>query len=811
MLGSDTNSRIRTFALGAAFAFIVALAPATAVASPAPPPPQGPCLARGSFNLADLHDFGNRECLISGHAVGHGDNFGPIAGVEVRIVKRGDPTTLAYPGGDTINFNTPTRQCGDISCPYNGMRWRGERGFGGAMVSGCGGADVACTVTYNPSGVGDLGERYAVFYGQHYDGIFPVGGIAFAFYTPPTLYPVELDTVDTEGGPLSVRPGTVVYAVREGANPVQAECLGQDWIGVAVHQVTVEVPACVTLIRYQPYNDNWLFWGHLPNDSGTWTIVGAPAGDAGLPLRQRPAAYRRLTVTPKGDDNRTSMVWEDRPRLAVEVKPRTLTMDLGTTQTVEVTVRALPGDTGSLGGVSLGTGSILVPELTPNAALQVVGAVETVPPEGLTLANGESRTFAVEVQAVGLGVSSIVANATGTDDLGVRQQVRHGASIAVAYKQPPPVLDDRPGSAEAPRPPVIQQALDLTPGTFATDIVQGFVQGTPDTTVTVSLASSETPASDRCPQAMSGGGVTSQGSFPVDIGADGIGRFSQQRALTLGWYVYGVTTAGTLYSAVGDCVRVADTTTTVSIGDVAVDEGTNADATTPMTFTISLSEASTRTVTVRVATADGTADEGLGAAQTPSDYSPLPATTLTFAPGEVSKAVVIRAVADAIAEPDEGFRVILSNPVNVALGPISEGIGTITDDDAAGTERGCEVCGTWDIVLRPESPGNRDYKTTLVIKSYDPDTGAVTGTAGGRGKAKGSLIGDRLRLRVTARQVTPAVTAIVATLLERNGRLTLAGTYRTTIPGVTTSDPERNRGSYKGTLVKPRNPSGKAP
>src|SRR5262249_14659846 len=88
----------------------------------------------------------------------------------------------------------------------------------------------------------------------------------------------------------------------------------------------------------------------------------------------------------------------------------------------------------------------------------------------------------------------------------------------------------------------------------------------------------------------------------------------------------------------------------LSIGDVAVTEGDS--GTTDATFTVSLSAASGKTVTVDYATADGSAAAG-------DDYTAASG-TLTFAPGETSKTVTVSVIGDRIDEDDETFVVNLS-------------------------------------------------------------------------------------------------------------------------------------------------------
>ena len=87
-------------------------------------------------------------------------------------------------------------------------------------------------------------------------------------------------------------------------------------------------------------------------------------------------------------------------------------------------------------------------------------------------------------------------------------------------------------------------------------------------------------------------------------------------------------------------------------------------------FTVTLSSASTSTVTVGYATSNGTATAG-------SDYVASTG-TITFAPGETTKTIAIIVNGDATAEAKETFTVTLSNPSGATLLDGS-GAGSITD------------------------------------------------------------------------------------------------------------------------------------
>jgi hypothetical protein len=108
----------------------------------------------------------------------------------------------------------------------------------------------------------------------------------------------------------------------------------------------------------------------------------------------------------------------------------------------------------------------------------------------------------------------------------------------------------------------------------------------------------------------------------------------------------------------------------LAVNDVSVTESNmgTADA----TFTVSLSAASDQPVTVRYATVDGAATAG-------SDYHSLSG-TLTFAPGETVKTVTVLVNGDRLAEFNESFRLVLTDPTNAFLAD-SSGAGSIVDDE----------------------------------------------------------------------------------------------------------------------------------
>ncbi|TMP96835.1 MAG: hypothetical protein E6L09_14405 [Verrucomicrobia bacterium] len=118
-----------------------------------------------------------------------------------------------------------------------------------------------------------------------------------------------------------------------------------------------------------------------------------------------------------------------------------------------------------------------------------------------------------------------------------------------------------------------------------------------------------------------------------------------------------------------------DPVPSLSINNVTVTEGDS--GTTNANFTVTLSTVSGKTVTVNYATADGTATA-------PSDYVSVPATALTFNPGETTKTITVQVNGDIVDEPNETFTVNLSNPINATLSA-GTGTGTILNDDTPPT------------------------------------------------------------------------------------------------------------------------------
>ena len=116
-----------------------------------------------------------------------------------------------------------------------------------------------------------------------------------------------------------------------------------------------------------------------------------------------------------------------------------------------------------------------------------------------------------------------------------------------------------------------------------------------------------------------------------------------------------------------------DTAPALSIDDVSITESNSGSKN--LNFTVSLSAASAKTISVNYATADGTA-------RSTSDYG---ATTgqLVFAPGITTRIVTVVINGDTVVEPNETLYMFLSTAVNASIGK-ARSVGTIINDDGSG-------------------------------------------------------------------------------------------------------------------------------
>jgi len=165
-------------------------------------------------------------------------------------------------------------------------------------------------------------------------------------------------------------------------------------------------------------------------------------------------------------------------------------------------------------------------------------------------------------------------------------------------------------------------------------------------------------------------GVTSQ-TIPVAVNGDLVDESDESYFVNLSGAVNAAISGG---AGTGTIVSDDAPLPELSINDVTLAEGNS--GTISANFTVSLSFASTKTVTVNYATANGTAAAG-------SDYLATNG-VVTFAPGTTSQTIAIAVLGDTVNEPNEGFFVNLSGAANATI-TRSQGVGTINNDDALPT------------------------------------------------------------------------------------------------------------------------------
>ncbi len=147
-----------------------------------------------------------------------------------------------------------------------------------------------------------------------------------------------------------------------------------------------------------------------------------------------------------------------------------------------------------------------------------------------------------------------------------------------------------------------------------------------------------------------------------------------------------------------------DTPPTISINDISVNEGNS--GTTSAEFTVSLSNASSQTITVNYATANDTATAG-------NDY--INGTgTVTFTPGQTLRPLSVGIPGDVFNEDTVAFRVNLSSPTNATIRD-GQGVGTIVDDDAPllATEENSQRAIAFDSVFYLRDPFAIDNEVIL--------------------------------------------------------------------------------------------------
>lgn len=123
----------------------------------------------------------------------------------------------------------------------------------------------------------------------------------------------------------------------------------------------------------------------------------------------------------------------------------------------------------------------------------------------------------------------------------------------------------------------------------------------------------------------------------------------------------------------------------------------------PMYFLVKRNNLSREVVSVDYSTQDGTAKAG-------SDYLPKSG-TITFHPGSKTAIIRVNILGDKLVEPNETFKVVLTNPINAKIAR-GTGIGKIINDDRASISSTMEDKFQQEKVLKL-SPNPAQQFTTL--------------------------------------------------------------------------------------------------
>jgi len=280
-------------------------------------------------------------------------------------------------------------------------------------------------------------------------------------------------------------------------------------------------------------------------------------------------------------------------------------------------------------------------------------------------------------------------------------------------------------------------------------------------TVTVAFATTDGSATAGSDYTTTNGTLTfnpgeTQKQISVPIAGDTTVEPHETLIVTLNNATGGATISDS--SAIGTITN-DDGTVNISISDATVNEGNS--GTTTATFTVTLSAASSQSVTVDFATAAGTALAG-------TDFVANNG-TITFAPGEVTKTITVTVNGDTLDEANETFSVNLTNPTNGTLLD-DTGAGTITDDDPA---------PTISIADQSITEGNTGTKTLTFTVTLSAVSGLpVTvnyATAGGTATSGADFVAGNGTVTIAAGQTSATFTVTINgdTTVESNENFTV--------------------------------------
>jgi hypothetical protein len=190
-----------------------------------------------------------------------------------------------------------------------------------------------------------------------------------------------------------------------------------------------------------------------------------------------------------------------------------------------------------------------------------------------------------------------------------------------------------------------------------------------------------------------------------------------------------------------------DGTPSISVSQVA---SSFAESVGTVTYTLTLSNASGRTVTVNYDTTDGTAKDG-------SDFTRKTGTA-TFAPGDTVKTVVVPILDDAIDEPDQTYTFDLLSATNASLSSVAKSVTTtLTDNDAA------PVLSIANATATEGDTGTREMTFTVTKTGPTEQTvSAAYATANGTATQPADYTSATGTVTLLASETTKTITVLVA-------------------------------------------------
>ena len=182
----------------------------------------------------------------------------------------------------------------------------------------------------------------------------------------------------------------------------------------------------------------------------------------------------------------------------------------------------------------------------------------------------------------------------------------------------------------------------------------------------------------------------------------------------------------------------------ISISNAITDEGDRGE--TLLTFTVSLDNPSSQTVTLSYATADSTATSG------DDDYEAQNG-NVTFRPGDISEQIIIKVNGDTKKEGNEYFKINLSNEFNASFLD-SLGEATITNDDGSDP-----VISVSDAIVDEGDAGIRNLVFTVTLdKATDSTVRFKYSTASGSSESVAGT--DYTEIASTDASIAPAKTSL---------------------------------------------------